>query len=97
MLRRSVRDSGRGGRPARSVPRRRHAPKPSPSRWHLRDQVNRANALIREYVARDKRLTYIDVYAPMIGADGRPREELFGAAPATTAAISTPAMINKGR
>ena len=52
--------------------------KPSPSRWKLRDEVNRANALIKDYAAGEKNLTYIDVYTPMLGADGRPREELFG-------------------
>lgn len=51
--------------------------KPSPSRWNLRDRVDRANALVKEYAARENNLTYIDVYTPMIGPDGRPREELF--------------------
>jgi lysophospholipase L1-like esterase len=51
--------------------------KPSPSRWKLYDQQAEANRLIREVIASDKLLTYVDVVAPMLGADGQPRAELF--------------------
>ena len=51
--------------------------KPSPSRWHLAPQVRRANDLIRDFSSRDPRLLYIDVFTPMLGPDGAPREELF--------------------
>jgi lysophospholipase L1-like esterase len=52
--------------------------KPSPSRAALLPKVREANGLIRDYVSRDKRLAYIDVFTPMMGADGSPRPELFG-------------------
>jgi len=51
--------------------------KPSPSRWRLVDKINTANGLIAKFTKTDKRLTFIDVFTPMLGADGRPRPELF--------------------
>ena len=50
---------------------------PSPSRWQLVDQQREANRLVREIVARDTLQTFVDVFTPMLGADGRPRKELF--------------------
>ena len=51
--------------------------KPSPSRWRLVDQQREANRLVREIVARDTLQTFVDVFTPMLGANGRPRPELF--------------------
>ena len=51
--------------------------KPSPSRWHLAPAVRAANELVREFSAQDPRLGYVDVFTPMLGPDGEPREELF--------------------
>jgi lysophospholipase L1-like esterase len=51
--------------------------KPSPSRWHLVEKIKTANRLIAEFCGRDKRLVYIDVFTPMLRADGTPRPELF--------------------
>jgi lysophospholipase L1-like esterase len=51
--------------------------KPSPSRWNLADKMRTTNALVRRYVKTDRRLAYADVFTPMLGADGRPRRELF--------------------
>lgn len=51
--------------------------KPSPSRWELAAQIRRANDLVRQATERDARLLYIDVFAPMLGPDGTPRQELF--------------------
>lgn len=51
--------------------------KPSVSRWkHLETQM-KANALVAEFTRSDARLIYVDVVAPMLGADGKPRPELF--------------------
>src|SRR4029079_10171905 len=36
-----------------------------------------ANALVKRYVMRNKRLKYVDVFNPMLGANGHPRPELF--------------------
>jgi lysophospholipase L1-like esterase len=51
--------------------------KPSGSRWSLVDKVRATNAMVREYAARDTRQIYVDVFTPMLGPDGLPREELF--------------------
>jgi lysophospholipase L1-like esterase len=51
--------------------------KPSPSRWALVERVREANRLVRDEVARDRRQTYVDVFTPMLGPDGRPRPALF--------------------
>lgn len=51
--------------------------KPSPSRWSLAEQIRETNALVRRYAATDERLLYVDVFTPMLGPDGRPRQDLF--------------------
>lgn len=51
--------------------------KPSPSRWALVERVREANRLVQAEVARDPRQAYVDVFTPMLGANGRPRPELF--------------------
>ena len=51
--------------------------KPSLRRWALVGPMREANTLIADFSATDDRLLYLDVDAPMIGADGKPRPELF--------------------
>ncbi|WP_407354211.1 SGNH/GDSL hydrolase family protein [Luteimonas sp. R10] len=51
--------------------------KPSPSRIHLLEVQRASNALVRDWAARTPDVDYIDVFTPMLGADGRPRPELF--------------------
>jgi lysophospholipase L1-like esterase len=53
--------------------------KPSPSRWNLHEKQEKANRLVAEYCGRSAGLTFVDVYRPMLGSDGRPRPELFAA------------------
>lgn len=53
--------------------------KPSPIRWQLADRMRDANALVRGAIARDSLATYVDVFTPMLGADGRPRSDLYRA------------------
>lgn len=50
--------------------------KPSPSRAHLLDVQRQANALVREEAQR-RGVIYIDVFTPMLDANGQPRETLF--------------------
>jgi lysophospholipase L1-like esterase len=40
--------------------------------------VREANALIKAYAATQKGVTYLDVYTPMLGADGQPQPKWFG-------------------
>ena len=51
--------------------------KPSPSRWKLVDQQREANRLVRDIVRRDSLQSFVDVFTPMLGANGRPQPELF--------------------
>jgi lysophospholipase L1-like esterase len=51
--------------------------KPSESRWQLVDQMRAANEMVKRLTDTDRRLLYVDVFTPMLGADGRPRPELY--------------------
>ncbi|RSZ44996.1 GDSL family lipase [Variovorax beijingensis] len=51
--------------------------KPSPSREHLMPQIRETNNVISAYLNRLPASEYIDIFTPMLGADGRPRPELF--------------------
>ena len=51
--------------------------KPSIKRWSLVDKMRQANALIRKHTESDQSLSFIDIDTPMLGADGKPRAELF--------------------
>jgi lysophospholipase L1-like esterase len=52
--------------------------KPSILRWALTDSIRAANRRIRDYVRKDKKLQYVDVFTPMIDGSGQVRHELFG-------------------
>jgi len=51
--------------------------KPSLARWRLVEKMRAANALIRAHTETDARLEFVDIDTPMLGDDGKPREELF--------------------
>lgn len=51
--------------------------KPSINRWSLIAKIREANALVKAEAAKDPRLVFLDVERPMLGADGKPRAELF--------------------
>jgi lysophospholipase L1-like esterase len=51
--------------------------KPSIARWALTDSIRAANRLIRQFVATDRKISYVDVFTPMLGARGQIRRELF--------------------
>jgi lysophospholipase L1-like esterase len=53
--------------------------KPSPRRAALLPLVRQTNALIADYTRSVAGLDYIDVFTPMLDAEGRPRAELFRA------------------
>ncbi len=53
--------------------------KPSLTRWNLREKIKRVNAEARLLMERRPAGYYVDIYTPMLGADGRPRAELFDA------------------
>ena len=51
--------------------------KPSPARWAFAAKAQATNALISDYTARSPWLSYVDVFTPMLGDDGLPRDELY--------------------
>ena len=51
--------------------------KPSIKRWKLVDRMREANRLVREFTETDERLGYVDVDAPALDPDGRPRAEIL--------------------
>lgn len=51
--------------------------KPSLARVKLMAQMRTTNELIRNYAAKNKNLVFIDVFTPMLNAEGQPRPELF--------------------
>lgn len=51
--------------------------KPSLARLKLMEQMRATNDLIRGYATKQKNLVFIDVFTPMLNAEGQPRPELF--------------------
>lgn len=51
--------------------------KPSVARKALLPQIREANALVREYAASERGVTYLDVFTPMLGPDGQPQVKWF--------------------
>jgi lysophospholipase L1-like esterase len=51
--------------------------KPSIKRWNLVDEIRTANKAIAAICEKDDKLTYVDIFKPMLGQDGQPRPELF--------------------
>lgn len=51
--------------------------KPSPSRIKFINEIKAANELIQEFITEHPGLVYVDIYTPMLGADAKPRAELF--------------------
>ncbi len=51
--------------------------KPSPARATLLDKARETNSLIAAAIKKDRRAAFVDVFTPMLGADGQPRPELF--------------------
>lgn len=63
-----------------SLPRTRIALsglQPSPARWSQAEIRRRFNTMLRAYVATQKNVIYLDLFDAYLGADGKPREELF--------------------
>lgn len=51
--------------------------KPSIARRALLPRIRAANALVRDYAATQRRVTYLDVFTPMLGADDQPQARWF--------------------
>ncbi|MGI8883505.1 MAG: SGNH/GDSL hydrolase family protein [Pyrinomonadaceae bacterium] len=53
--------------------------KPSPSRWEFAPKFKELNALIKTHTETDKHLLFVDVWSPMLDADGEPKKNIFQA------------------
>jgi lysophospholipase L1-like esterase len=51
--------------------------KPSPSRAHLMTKYVEANRIIKEYLEKQSKTAFIDVYSKMLKADGQPMDDIF--------------------
>jgi lysophospholipase L1-like esterase len=51
--------------------------KPSPSRWSKADALQKANALVKTEIAKDRLARFVDVWTPMLGANGEPLPDIF--------------------
>lgn len=51
--------------------------KPSPSRQHLMARYNVANVMIRNFLKKKRRTSFIDVYHAMLLPDGKPMPDIF--------------------
>jgi lysophospholipase L1-like esterase len=50
---------------------------PGPGRWDEADRRKRTNQLIKDYMATQKNLHFIDLWGAMLTSDGKPREDLW--------------------
>ena len=51
--------------------------KPSVSRWHLEKTFNESNALIKDFLSREKNTTFLDVHSSMLTSDGDVMKDIF--------------------
>ncbi|HSK73702.1 MAG TPA: SGNH/GDSL hydrolase family protein [Pyrinomonadaceae bacterium] len=51
--------------------------KPSPSRWKIAEQFRKANELIKAQIEKDKSARFVDVFSPMLSANGEPMPDIF--------------------
>jgi lysophospholipase L1-like esterase len=51
--------------------------KVSPARWNIAQQIRTTNALIRDELAKRPGGRYVDMTAPLLEANGKPRREFF--------------------
>jgi lysophospholipase L1-like esterase len=50
---------------------------PGPARWAQAEQRKAANALVKQWMATEKGLTFIDLWDAMLTPDGQPREDIW--------------------
>jgi hypothetical protein len=50
---------------------------PSSARWEQRDKQQQLNKLVQEFIGKEKNMTFIPMWDPFVGADGKPDDSLF--------------------
>lgn len=53
------------------------SPKPSVSRWHLKEKYEAFNKSLRAWTRKKKNVKYADVWTPMLKKNGEVRDDLF--------------------
>ncbi|HEX6892273.1 MAG TPA: SGNH/GDSL hydrolase family protein [Chryseolinea sp.] len=53
------------------------SPKPSISRWHIKDKYIEFNKLLRELASSKKEVHFVDVWTPALDADGNVMKDIF--------------------
>ena len=51
--------------------------KPSISRWQYWEKMNQVNSLVKKYNSKNDKLYYVDLAAPILNSEGKPKEGLF--------------------
>jgi lysophospholipase L1-like esterase len=51
--------------------------KPSTARWHQWEKMRQANAMMSDFLGKQQNMHFVDISAPILGPDGKPRPELF--------------------
>jgi lysophospholipase L1-like esterase len=51
--------------------------KPSPSRWHLKADYEKLNVSLRKLSKKNKNVTFVDIWTPMLTKEGKPDPLLF--------------------
>ncbi len=51
--------------------------KPSPSRSHLMPKMAEANLMVQDFLKKERKTSFIDVYHSMLKSDGKPMEDIF--------------------
>ncbi|MBT33865.1 MAG: hypothetical protein CMO01_29740 [Thalassobius sp.] len=51
--------------------------KPSISRWELRDNMQAANVLMKQFASKNDKVEFIDVWDSMLGDEGKPLANIF--------------------
>ncbi len=51
--------------------------KPTRLRWRVIDNIRATNSQIRKICEASQRLEFVDTFTPILGEDGKPREDLF--------------------
>lgn len=53
------------------------SPKPSIDRWHLQEEYQQTNELLKEFCEFEESITFVDVWNPMLTEKGEPKPDIF--------------------
>lgn len=53
------------------------SPKPSPARWHLKENYEHLNQLLEQYCKQTAKVSFINLWDVLLGTDGEPLKDIF--------------------